>query len=457
MTNFSTTWKAARKLLKKQLDGDTFERYIAGIVPVSIDVDKAVATLGVVNDFTALWLDSNYKEIIGDALAQVLQQQVAVEFEAGHADAVPPAKNGGKGKGKGKGKKQKTEAISVEHDERLAKYRPDFTFDSFVVGNNNRICVAAAQAVASKPGRAYNPLFIYGGTGLGKTHLLQAIAIDVVSRRKRSRVEYLSSEEFVNQYIEALQNKRLPSFRRHFRSLDLLLIDDVQFFEGKVGSSEEFFHTFNTLHNAHKQIVLASDRTPQEMNGLEKRLVSRFDWGLSAQILPPDLETRVAILKKKQEQQNVKISDEILFMIARNIRSNIRNLEGAVTTLIMNISAFGYEMTAERAQELLQDKFDNEATHLLTIDTIQRRVAEYYDIRLADMTSRKRPQNIARPRMVAMYLSRQLTGQSLPTIGYAFSRNHATILHAINKVERDMDKDAEFANSVNTLVRQLRQ
>jgi chromosomal replication initiator protein len=381
---------------------------------------------------------------------------VVVEFESGHANAVPREKNGNKGKGKNKNKKSKP-SLGVEQDERLAKYRPDFTFDSFVVGNNNRICVAAAQAVASKPGRAYNPLFIYGGTGLGKTHLLQAIAIDVVSRRKRSRVEYLSSEEFVNQYVEALQNKRLPSFRRHFRSLDLLLIDDVQFFEGKVGSSEEFFHTFNTLHNAHKQIVLASDRTPQEMNGLEKRLVSRFDWGLSAQILPPDLETRVAILKKKQEQQNVKISDEILFMIARNIRSNIRNLEGAVTTLIMNISAFGYEMTAERAQELLQDKFDNEATHLLTIDTIQRRVAEYYDIRLADMTSRKRPQNIARPRMVAMYLSRQLTDQSLPTIGDAFSRNHATILHAINKVEQDMDKDADFANSVNILVRQLRQ
>ncbi len=253
-----------------------------------------------------------------------------------------------------------------------------------------------------------------------------------------------------------MQKKSLPIFRKQLRSLDVLIIDDVQFFEGKVGSSEEFFHTFNTLHNNHKQMVLASDRNPQEIVGMEQRLVSRFEWGLSAEILPPDIETRVAILKKKQENQKIKFSDEILFLIASKIQSNIRNLESALTKLIMNFSAFEYEITTERVEELLRDKFESETARSPTIETIQKKVAEYYDIRLADMTSKKRPQNIAFPRMIAMYFSRKMTNHSLPAIGEAFNRNHATILHAIDTIEKKQKESDNFRTSINQLQRLIR-
>lgn len=436
-------WEDTLEHLRDRLDADTFERYIASIVPLSFDPNKRIMKLGVLNDFVALWLESNYKLIITESLMAVLDGEVEVELESGYAAQTP---------------ENKTKTLpekDTDNREKPCRYRPDFTFDNFVVGNNNRVCVAASQGVCKNPGKGYNPLFIYGGVGLGKTHLLQAIANEVASRRKRVRIEYVSSEEFVNYYIEALCNKTLPSFRRRFRSLDLLLIDDVQFFEGKVGSCEEFFHTFNTLHNAHKQIVLASDRTPADISGLEKRLVSRFEWGLSAEILPPNLETRVAILKKKQEKQSIQFDDEILFLIASKIQSNIRNLEGALTKLVMNVSAFGYEMTKDRAVELLQDRFDTAASRVLTTEQIQRHVAEFYDIRLSDMTSKKRPRNIAFPRMVAMYLSRKLTNQSFPAIGDAFSRNHATIVHAVSTIEDRMAGDEKLAQTLALLSRQL--
>ncbi len=442
-------WTSVQERLLEKLDPDTYERYLAGVIPLSFNADKNLFKLGVLNEFVALWLDSNYKEIISEVLGDVLEKRVSICFEPGHKAASSVALPSTPKK-----VAQDTKPATAD-DKFTYKYRPDFTFDSFIVGNNNRICHAAALAVCENPGKAYNPLFIYGGVGLGKTHLLQAIANEVLQRRQRAKIKYLTSEEFVNLYVEAMQKKSLPQFRRQLRGLDMLVIDDVQFFEGKVGSSEEFFHTFNTLHNTHKQIVLASDRDPQDISGLEQRLVSRFEWGLSAEILPPDLETRVAILKKKQEKQKIKIADEILFLIANRIQSNIRNLESALTKLIMNISAFGSEMTKDRAAELLRDKFDNESTKLLSIEHIQRKVAEFYDIRLADMTSKKRPQNIAGPRMIAMYLSRMLTNNSLPAIGDTFNRNHATILHAVNTVEKKMEKDEQYKQNVGQLSRQL--
>ena len=443
-------WREARGRLCEKLDADTFERYFASITPLSYSREKQEITLGVASDFVALWLDSNYSAILLEVMTEVVGTPVSTRFEGGHEAAVEAAPT-------------PTEAAAPTPVEAAPERggprncRPDFTFDSFVTGANCQIPVAAAHAVCKKLGKSYNPLFIYGGVGLGKTHLLQAIANDVAARRKRARIEYLTSEEFLNQYVEALQQKTLARFRRHFRSLDVLLIDDVQFFEGKVGLSEEFFHTFNTLHNSHRQIVLASDRTPQEISGVEQRLVSRFDWGLSAQILPPvDLETRVAILKKKQEVQNIKLPDDILYLIAERIRSNIRNLESALTRLIMNISTFDQRaMTVELAEQLLQDKFENENSKLQTVDAIQRRVAEHFDIRVADMTSQKRPRNIAVPRMLAMYLSRKLTKHSLPAIGEAFNRNHATILHGISATEKRMDEDNAFRHAVGLLTRQL--
>jgi chromosomal replication initiator protein len=270
-------------------------------------------------------------------------------------------------------------------------------------------------------------------------------------------VQYVTSEEFLNLYVEALQNKTLPSFRRHFRSLDMLLIDDVQFFAGKVGLTEEFFHTFNTLHNAHKQIVMACDRPPREIAGLEERLVSRFEWGLSSEMLPPeDLAVRIAILHKKQAQYEEQFSDEVLQFIAERIRTNVRSLESALKKLVMHASAFKCEMTVELVGQLLADKFDSQNARQLSIESIQKRVAEHFDIRVGDMTSKKRPANIAVPRMVAMYLSRELTGKSLPAIGEAFNRNHATVINAVKTIERKMKADETLRGSVGLLTRQLR-
>jgi chromosomal replication initiator protein len=438
-------WAVARDKLQTLLDRDGYERYLAGIVPVKFDAVTNTLTLGVLNDFAALWLESNYQDIISEVLHDIVGGKVMIAFEGGHGptDVTPP----------------KAEVVIAKATPAKQKKsigcRPDYTFDTFIVGNGNKVSYAAAKAVCEKPGHGYNPLFIYGGSGLGKTHLLQAIANEVSVTNPSARIEFRTSEEFVNSYIEALQSKTVPAFRRHFRSLDILLIDDVQFFEGKVGSSEEFFHTFNTLHNSHRQIVLASDRTPKDISGLEKRLVSRFDCGLSAEILLPDLETRLAILKKKQESQTVKLSDEVLYLIASRIPSNIRSLEGALTKLIMNISLFGSEMTIEKAEELLSDKFENE-TDKLSIDRIQRCVANCYDLRITDILSKKRPQNIARPRMIAMYLSRKLTENSLPAIGEAFNRNHATIIHGVATIERKLANDENLRTTMNALTRQLR-
>lgn len=409
-------------------------------------------TLGVMNDFVALWLDSNYKDLVEELVSGDSGTCLAAEFVGGY-EAPPVAKPTRRELSAVPAFPAKPQSQTQTITARL-RLRPDFTFESFVVGDNSKICVAAATAVCRHPGTIYNPFFVYGGSGLGKTHLLQAIANDVALHRPEAKIEYLTSEEFVNLYVEAVQKSTLPAFRRRFRSLDLLLIDDVQFFKGKVQSSEEFFHTFNSLYNAHKQIILAADRTPQEI-GLEDRMISRFDWGLSAEILPPELETRVAILKKKQEMQSVKLSDDVLFLVASRIQSNMRMLESALTILTMNVSALGCDMTPELAERLLKDKFDVENRRIVTIDMIQRHVAEKFDVKVSDILGRKRPQNIAQARMVAMYLSRKLTKFSFPVIGDAFNRNHATIVHAVDAIGERMTNDDSLRATVNTITKQL--
>jgi chromosomal replication initiator protein len=446
MTECESLWEKAKIELAEKLDRDSYDRYLAGIVPIKLDHESNTLHLGVLNDLLALWLDGNYKTLVAEVASELLRKAVGVRFESGYAAAPPRVEP------------EKPTALNRSRAREVtpSPFRPDFTFSDYVVGNSNRIAFAASTAVAKNIGKAYNPLFLYGGVGLGKTHLLQGIANAVYERRKRAKIHFLTSEEFLNDYVEALQTRKLPAFRARYRGCDVLLIDDVHFFEGKVGLQEEFFHTFNALYNNHKQIVLASDRMPQEIPGLEKRLVSRFDWGLSAEIMMPDEETRLAILAKKQERQKVKVPDEVLRLIAERIPSNIRTLESALSMIIMHVTAFGGEMTRERAEGLLRDKFDVEMARTITITNIQRKVAEYYDIRVADMTSKKRPNHIAFPRMVAMYLSRQLTDESLPQIGEAFNRNHATIMHAVSRIETRMDQDESFSAVVGTLSRQLR-
>jgi chromosomal replication initiator protein len=335
-------------------------------------------------------------------------------------------------------------------------FNPRNTFDTFVVGGNNQFAHGAALAVAQAPGKSYNPLFLYGGVGLGKTHLLHAIGQHVAGHRKALRVAYVSSEKFTNEFIDAIQNNNLMRFRKRYRQTDVLLIDDIQFLSGKERIQEEFFHTFNALHEAHKQIVLTCDRPPNEIQGLEQRLVSRFEWGLSTDLQPPDVETRVAILRKKEKTMGVHLPDDVINFIAEHIRTNIRRLEGALTRVACYVALTNSAITVERTEGLLRELLQEEGRHTITIEAIQKRVAEHFDIRIADMTSRRRPENIAFPRQIAMYLARQLTESSLNVIGEAFGgRDHGTVLHACRLVKGRMEVDGQVRQTVSFLEKQL--
>jgi chromosomal replication initiator protein len=335
-------------------------------------------------------------------------------------------------------------------------FNPKNTFDTFVVGNNNNFAYAAAKAVAETPGKAYNPLFLYGGVGLGKTHLLQAIGQHVAGNKKHARVAYVSSEKFTNEYIEAIQNNKLVAFRKKYRQSEVLLIDDIQFLAGKERIQEEFFHTFNALHEAHKQIVLTCDRPASEIQGLEQRLVSRFEWGQTADVQAPDVETRLAILHKKAQFMGVMLPDDVINFLANRIRTNIRRLEGALIRVASYASLTGKKLTIEAVEGLLREILHEEGRMTISIEAIQKKVAEHYDIRLADMTSKRRPENIAFPRQIAMYLSRTLTESSLNTIGEAFGgRDHGTVLHACRLVKDRMEVDSNVRQIVHYLEKQL--
>jgi chromosomal replication initiator protein len=312
------------------------------------------------------------------------------------------------------------------------------------------------MAVSQTPGKSYNPLFLYGGVGLGKTHLLHAIGQHVVAHKRAARVTYVSTEKFTNEFIDAIQNSQLVRFRRRYRQTDVFLIDDIQFLAGKERIQEEFFHTFNSLHEAHKQIVLTCDRPASEIQGLEQRLTSRFEWGLVTDMQPPDVETRVAILRKKEKFMNVELPQDIHDFLAARIRSNVRRLEGALVRVASYQSLTGQKVTVEKAEKLLGDMLKEEGRFQITIETIQKKVAEHFDIRLADMASKRRPYHIAFPRQIAMFLARQLTESSLNTIGESFGgRDHGTVLHACRLVQDRMQVDSQVRQTVTYLEKQL--
>jgi chromosomal replication initiator protein len=333
---------------------------------------------------------------------------------------------------------------------------PRNTFETFVVGSNNQFAHGAAIAVAKSPSKTYNPFFVYGGSGLGKTHLLQAIGHFAIGSHKSSRVVYLSSEQFTNEFIDAIQHGTLVKFRKKYRYADILMIDDIQFLAGKERSQEEFFHTFNTLHDGHKQIVLSSDRPASEIEKLEQRLVSRFEWGMTAELQPPDIETRIAILKKKAESLNIALEPWVIEFLADRIRNNVRRLEGALMRVASYKSLSDREITREVIENLLRDIFQEQARRAVTIEQIQRKVAEHFDVRLADMTSKRRPANIAFPRQVAMFLSRELTNSSLSDIGDAFGgKDHGTVIHACKLVKRRIEEDEQTRHVIRLLDSQL--
>ncbi len=332
---------------------------------------------------------------------------------------------------------------------------PRYTFETFVVGSSNQFTQAACQAVAERPSKAYNPLFIYGGVGLGKTHLLHAVGHRITCLFPDLRVLHLSSERFTNDLITAIRYDRTAEFRAKYRTIDLLLIDDIQFIAGKERTQEEFFHTFNDLYDSRKQIVVSSDRSPKEIPEIEERLRSRFQWGLIADIQPPDLETRVAILQKKAELGGVRLSDGVAYLIASRIKSNIRALEGSLTRLIAFCAMTGREMTVERAQEVLAEIW-GEDNRVITIEQIQHNVSDFFGVLLSDLKAKTRTRAIAFPRQIAMYLSRHLTNFSLLEIGRAFGgKDHTTVLHAVQKVQRLQQEDPKARKAIDTLRRKI--
>ncbi len=332
---------------------------------------------------------------------------------------------------------------------------PKHKFTNFVEGKSNQLALAAARQVADNPGAAYNPLFLYGGTGLGKTHLLHAVGNAISDRKLDARVVYMHSERFVQDMVKALQNNQIEEFKRYYRSVDALLIDDIQFFANKERSQEEFFHTFNALLEGNQQIILTSDRYPKEISGVEDRLKSRFGWGLTVAIEPPELETRVAILMKKAEDHRIHLADEVAFFIAKRLRSNVRELEGALNRVIANANFTGRAITIDFVREALRDLLALQEK-LVTIDNIQKTVAEYYKIKMADLLSKRRSRSVARPRQMAMALSKELTNHSLPEIGDAFGgRDHTTVLHACRKIEQLREESHDIKEDYSNLIRTL--
>jgi chromosomal replication initiator protein len=333
--------------------------------------------------------------------------------------------------------------------------RVKYTFDNFVEGKSNQLARAAASQVADNPGSAYNPLFIYGGTGLGKTHLLHAVGNGILLNKPNAKIAYMHSERFVQDMVRALQNNAMEKFKQYYRSVDALLIDDIQFFAGKERTQEEFFHTFNALLEGNQQIILTSDRYPKEIDGVDDRLKSRFGWGLTIAIEPPELETRVAILKRKAQESHINLADEVAFFIAKRLRSNVRELEGALNRVIANANFTGRAITIDFVREALRDLLALQ-DKLVTIDNIQKTVAEYYKIKVADLLSKRRNRSVARPRQIAMALSKELTNHSLPEIGDAFGgRDHTTVLHACRKIKTLREETHDIKEDYSNLIRTL--
>jgi chromosomal replication initiator protein len=457
-------WSSAQDYLRSMLSHDTYNLWFSPLHACGSDGN--ILFLEVSNDFCEVWLKDNYMGLLEDAVGTVSGKRMQIHFKVASTNGAltqqravtsAPASTQPSAQQAAAPRPRAAEASSdkaAAPQESL--FNPKNTFDTFVVGNNNNFAYAAALAVAQAPGKSYNPLFLYGGVGLGKTHLLHAIGHHVCSHKKGARVAYVSSEKFTNEYIDGIQNNQLARFRKKYRQTDVLLIDDIQFLAGKERIQEEFFHTFNALHEGHKQIVLTCDRPASEIQNLEHRLVSRFEWGLVTDLQPPDVEMRLAILNKKAQLMGVELPSEIMNLLANKIRTNIRRLEGALIRVASYAALTGKKLTVEMVEGLLREILHEEGRFSISIEVIQKKVAEHFDIRLADMTSKRRPENIAFPRQIAMFLARHMTESSLSVIGEAFGgRDHGTVLHACRLVKDRMEVDANVRQVVHYLEKQL--
>jgi chromosomal replication initiator protein len=452
-------WARARDIIKKEVDNDqTFNIWFAPIRCSSLSSDTII--LEVPNKFFKGWLVERYMQLLSSSVAKAHGSDLKIEFALGEEEPLgashPADQDGPRKEPKKEGKGFWPFSRHALDQAREIGLEERYSFDSFIVGPSNRFAHAASLAVAESPAKAYNPLFIYGGTGLGKTHLMHAIGQRALEKNPKARILYISSEDFTNQMIGAIQNRSMLKFREKYRNVDVLLIDDVQFIAGKDSTQEEFFHTFNTLYDAHKQIVVTSDRPPKEIQKLEERLVSRFLYGLVTDIQPPDFETRIAILKKKSEKTNVALPEDVFYFLAEKIKTNIRELEGALMRVVASAKLVGRDVTIDLAKELLKDMII-EGEKKISIDLIQRKVSEYFDIKLSDMRAKKRSKAIAYPRQIAMYLTRQLTDYSLPEIGDQFGgRDHTTVIHACDKVEEDIKSKEGLRATIDRLISSIK-
>jgi len=442
MENNPSLWNKALSKFQSELSDHSFATWFNPIHCVEITPEKI--ELGVQDKFSLDWLKDHYQDLITSTVADILGSTHKPSLQIEIMESAPQSL-------------AKPEPLASPPapfplpSRTNTSLNSSYTFDNFVVGSGNRFAQAAAFAVAEAPAKRYNPLFIYGSVGLGKTHLMQAIAHDLSQKDPSTRALYISSEKFVNQLVQAIQNRTQIAFRNRYRNVDILLIDDIHFIAGKEATQEEFFHTFNTLHDNHKQIVVSSDRPPKDIPGLEERLVSRFQWGLVVDVQPPDIETRLAILKKKVSREGTEVPDEVLQFIATKIKSNIRELEGALLRVIAYSSLTGAKINLITAQEILKESLIEEGRKI-TIDMIQKKTAEYFDLSISDMRVKKRSKTIAFPRQVAMYLVRDLTDHSLPEIGQYFGgRDHTTVLHAYNKITKQLVIDANLKKAVEQI------
>jgi chromosomal replication initiator protein len=435
-------WASIVKKLEGQLDAKELRMWFAPTRQISLerDGDPPVLTIGVPNRVFADWIESRHASLLSREAAAAGLPELTIRFEA-----------------------ESTEGASAEAPSSPPTpasqgliLNPRFRFDTFVVGSSNQFAHAAARAVAETPSRSYNPLFLYGGVGLGKTHLMHAIAHDVLKRSPGMRVLYLSAERFLNELINALRFERMHEFKRRYRELDVLLMDDIQFIAGKDSTQEEFFHTFNALHDAQKQIVVTSDALPKEIPTLEERLRSRFEWGLIADIQPPDLEMKVAIIRKKAATEQVEVPNDVALFIAGTVKSNVRELEGRLNRVLAFSSLTGKPLSVELAKETLKDIVGTQESRAVPAE-ILKAVAVHYGLRVSDMKARSNAKPIAFPRQVAMYLCRKLTGMSYPEIGRLFNdKHHSTVMHSVEKIERLVDDDANFRKVMDSFLQPYR-
>lgn len=436
----SDLWQRTLELLKSELTEISFNTWIKTIEPIAMSATSI--NLGVPAEFNKGILESRYATLIKNAVKQISSREYTINF------IIPSQESP---------KKHASHMEAVNNDEMtFSILNPKYTFDTFVIGNGNRFAHAASLAVAESPAKAYNPLFLYGGVGLGKTHLMHAIGHFILSQNPSAKVLYVSSEKFTNELINAIKDDKNEEFRYRYRNIDVLLIDDIQFIGGKERTQEEFFHTFNALYEANKQIILSSDKPPKDITTLEERLRSRFEWGLIADIQPPDLETRIAILRKKAQLENLDVSNDVMVFIADKIASNIRELEGALNRVIAYTSLTEGEITVDLAAEALKDILSTNKAKVISSKTIQEAVGRFYSIKAEEFKSKKRNREIAYPRQIAMYLCRELTDMSLPKIGEEFGgRDHTTVIHACDKIIEDIRNNSDTRRTIEELKRNI--